>query len=89
MMSLCQCNPKGTLNSHLVDGQLGLAVIKAGMAKDGLHRLNIGCCRQHFRGQRTSAAVRGSLFDTGLPAEAADCLLEGTTHTVISVPLAS
>lgn len=52
------------------------------MAKDGLHRLNIAGCRQHLGRQGSSAAVRRSLLDTGLPVEPGNGLLQRVTGPV-------
>lgn len=57
-------------------------MVKTGMAKDGLHRLDIACCRKHLSREGSPAAMRRSLFDTGLPVEPADSLLERITGLV-------
>ncbi len=57
-------------------------MIKLGMTEYRLHRLNIVCCRQYLGSQGAPPAVRRSLFDTGLPVEPANGLLERITGPV-------
>ncbi len=59
-----------------------LAVIKTGMVKNGLHRLNIACCREHLGRLGVPAAMRRALLYTGLPVYPTDGLLEPITCPV-------
>lgn len=81
-MSLCQRNLECMSNCRLIDCQVRLAIIKAGVTEYGLHRLNIACCRQYLGRQGAPAAVRRSLLDTSLPVEPANGLLERITGLV-------
>lgn len=57
-------------------------MVKAGMAKNGLHRFNVTSCRQYLCRQGAPAAVRRPLLDTCLPVEPGDGLLQRITSPV-------
>lgn len=66
----------------LIDGQIGLAVIKVLVTQDGMHRLHVAGRCQYAGGEGATATVRAAQLDAGLPVESADRLLERITGPI-------
>lgn len=80
-MSLCQRNLECMPNCCLVDFQVRLAVIKAGMTEDGLYRLHVAGRSQHLPPTSARRCATPPL-DTRLPVEPSNGLLERITGPV-------